>query len=727
MRFLHNVVPFAHAAAATSALAVAILGIGAAQPALADDAAVSDRDAAMQGQDASSQAASPDIRVTTFCQTWANEDSNLAGLAPLPSTSIGITVENDAQGAEGLYDAIDELRAANGLDPAVRDPSLEQCAYQRAAESTVVHSCARPDGSLFLTASDRTAAEILAYSPDKDCDARSVPGRLTGDDTYSASCEWLLTATNIGCALVRDAQGGAYWAVELSFDGQPAQGERAKSGQATYWSGAATANLTDYTLPEKIELKSGEEYVVTVLATASGTATYGLGLYPLEFSGAQVQVNPSCFVWNTANTGIVSTTAQGALTAHAPGTVTVSETDPDGSNPRFTVAIVDGGAKPTTYDLADCTFVGITGEDGLGNFYLDEQGAVAQPAFSLVTPDNTVIDPVNYRVTLEVSPDKTHATLTVKAQANSVVCKGSVSKELPVSQRPGNAGDSPQGAETDGAQDGGAGVLADPQEALGEDGADMPAAPSDDTLEQPQVLDGASPSPDQGGTTGTEGQDAAAGDLGRAEATLTFSSTIYTGSPVVPSSVVVRLDGKVLEEGRDYTLTYQNNVNAGTGRAVIEGAGSYTGFTEALFTIVPASIAGADVTMPNLAYTGEELAPRPVSVTLASGTGALLALAEGVDYVMEGYAGNVEVGEARATLHGTGNFTGTVEAAWKVVPQGTSDPGVTRTIPHTADPTDLAGLSTLAGAGLALAGAGAAMAARSQRAGAGRRTGTKQG
>jgi len=65
----------------------------------------------------------------------------------------------------------------------------------------------------------------------------------------------------------------------------------------------------------------------------------------------------------------------------------------------------------------------------------------------------------------------------------------------------------------------------------------------------------------------------------------------YTGKPFEPPIVYVAADnGKTdLVEDVDYTVTYKNNVNAGTAQVVISGIGNYTGELTGSFTINPAA------------------------------------------------------------------------------------------------------------------------------------------
>jgi hypothetical protein len=62
----------------------------------------------------------------------------------------------------------------------------------------------------------------------------------------------------------------------------------------------------------------------------------------------------------------------------------------------------------------------------------------------------------------------------------------------------------------------------------------------------------------------------------------------YTGKAVTQTPTVT-LDGKGLKSGTDYTLSYENNVNAGTAIVTITGIGSYAGTIKKTFTLAKAN------------------------------------------------------------------------------------------------------------------------------------------
>lgn len=181
-------------------------------------------------------------------------------------------------------------------------------------------------------------------------------------------------------------------------------------------------------------------------------------------------------------------------------------------------------------------------------------------------------------------------------------------------------------------------------------------------------------------------------------------SATYNGSPVEQSKLEVKNGTSILRNGIDYTVSYKNNVNAGTATLRISGINNFAGEKELKFTITPASMAKTTVVMPNETHTGQALTPAPLSVTLGD-----IQLVAGVDYDVVGYANNTNVGNATATLQGKGNFEGTVVANWKIVQQGTSDTGTTQTLPKTGDTTNIVPVVVGIVAGVVLIGAAVAL------------------
>ena len=67
-----------------------------------------------------------------------------------------------------------------------------------------------------------------------------------------------------------------------------------------------------------------------------------------------------------------------------------------------------------------------------------------------------------------------------------------------------------------------------------------------------------------------------------------IANKTYTGKAITQEPVV-KLDGKTLTKGTDYTLSYLNNINAGTATVTVTGAGAYIGTIKKNFTIAKAA------------------------------------------------------------------------------------------------------------------------------------------
>lgn len=136
------------------------------------------------------------------------------------------------------------------------------------------------------------------------------------------------------------------------------------------------------------------------------------------------------------------------------------------------------------------------------------------------------------------------------------------------------------------------------------------------------------------------------------------SGSAYNGSEQKPK-LKVSIDNAELEENKDYTVSYKNNIDAGKATAVVTGAGRYSGSIETTFEIATADISKASVLIPSQSYTGSELKP-DANVTLNSKT-----LKAGKDYTAS-YSDNVKIGTATVTIKGKGNYSGTATGKFEI-------------------------------------------------------------
>ncbi len=98
--------------------------------------------------------------------------------------------------------------------------------------------------------------------------------------------------------------------------------------------------------------------------------------------------------------------------------------------------------------------------------------------------------------------------------------------------------------------------------------------------------------------------------IAKAEVTLSGTSFPYTGSAIKPTITSVTLDDVTLTEGTDFTVSYQDNTDAGMGQVILTGlaAAGYKDQVTATFTIekVASTIPTPPAAPSTLYYTGED-------------------------------------------------------------------------------------------------------------------------
>lgn len=151
--------------------------------------------------------------------------------------------------------------------------------------------------------------------------------------------------------------------------------------------------------------------------------------------------------------------------------------------------------------------------------------------------------------------------------------------------------------------------------------------------------------------------------ISAAEITVDDSSLVFDGKPKEPK-ITARFGGKLLEEGRDYTLEYLNNINTSNSPAVrIAGIGNFQGAVSKKFAIASRKAEDCVVTLSSesFEYTGGYIKPG-VSVTLDGNT-----LRAGTDYSVA-YSDNLSAGTAKVTVTGKMLLTGTLVKTYQITP-----------------------------------------------------------
>ena len=134
----------------------------------------------------------------------------------------------------------------------------------------------------------------------------------------------------------------------------------------------------------------------------------------------------------------------------------------------------------------------------------------------------------------------------------------------------------------------------------------------------------------------------------------TIPTQEYCGSPITPP-VVVEMDGATLVEGTDYSISYEDNINAGTASVNIFGIGACRGATSREFEIKPMSISSRIVTAPTVAYTGKPIVLS--SLSLINGSD-IIEIFEGIDYEIVRAYNNIDSNEI---IGGYGSHSSTVD------------------------------------------------------------------
>ncbi len=149
----------------------------------------------------------------------------------------------------------------------------------------------------------------------------------------------------------------------------------------------------------------------------------------------------------------------------------------------------------------------------------------------------------------------------------------------------------------------------------------------------------------------------------------TIPAQSYTGYEITTAAglpLTISHAGEVLEEGKDYTLSYETNIEAGTAKVIINGLGNYIGEIQKNFQIVPKAITKAMVNaIPDITYTGAKI---------TTATGLILdikdldngnALTEGIDYTLT-YEDNQNAGTAKVMITGKGNYKGKLTTTFQI-------------------------------------------------------------
>ena len=155
-----------------------------------------------------------------------------------------------------------------------------------------------------------------------------------------------------------------------------------------------------------------------------------------------------------------------------------------------------------------------------------------------------------------------------------------------------------------------------------------------------------------------------AADITGAEVALVQRSYEYTGAAFTPAVVsLTTTGGKRITNLSEFSVSYSGNTNVGTATVTVTGTGSnYKGTTTGTFAITRKSLNDSLVmNVGTVTYTGSALSP-DITVTFNGKT-----LTKGKDYAVA-FTNNINAGTAKAKITGLGNYDGTVEKTFTILP-----------------------------------------------------------
>lgn len=150
-------------------------------------------------------------------------------------------------------------------------------------------------------------------------------------------------------------------------------------------------------------------------------------------------------------------------------------------------------------------------------------------------------------------------------------------------------------------------------------------------------------------------------DINKYSITLNIYTVTYYGGVNCP---LVTVDNGNKKLGTDFTVSYENNVNAGTATAVVKGIGSYTGEKRINFTINRCDIGSKTLVISDdhPVYDGNRKTPNSY----------INGLNKGSDYDIS-YGTNIDAGQGVVTATGKGNYSGTKSGNFTIYQKPISD------------------------------------------------------
>lgn len=148
-----------------------------------------------------------------------------------------------------------------------------------------------------------------------------------------------------------------------------------------------------------------------------------------------------------------------------------------------------------------------------------------------------------------------------------------------------------------------------------------------------------------------------------------YLSYAYTGSAIKPNVTVYSADlGSYLVNGKDYTVSYSNNLNVGKGQVTVRFQGNYLGSYGKEFDIKKASASKYSVALSKTSFVYNGKTQKP-SVTVKNSKGKVLK--NGRDYTVSVPKAK-NIGKYTAKVTFKGNYSGSISKSFAIVPKGTA-------------------------------------------------------
>ena len=157
---------------------------------------------------------------------------------------------------------------------------------------------------------------------------------------------------------------------------------------------------------------------------------------------------------------------------------------------------------------------------------------------------------------------------------------------------------------------------------------------------------------------------------------------VYDGSAHTPS-LTVKLNGELLLEGVDYSVTYENNIDVGQAKAIVQGIGERTGSNSVSFRITPASLSDVQVLpIDDIVFTNSVVEPA-ITIKLCG------SVVDSSNYTVS-YFNNEHAGTATAMIVGQNNLKGRDTISFSILPQSIKSASVAQIgeVVATGDPIE---------------------------------------